>query len=241
MAGTVDSPRVVAIETTGRQGSTVLAAGDEIVAMARFAADLQHAAELLPTIDRLCTACTWHPEMIEEVYVSAGPGSFTGCRIGVTMARAMALAVGARLIRVPTTEVLAWNAIDLPDPPDHLVVILDAQRRQVYASLFHLEGRRYVCRQGVHVGEPGALLMALPKPCSALGEGIAYHRRALEGLDLNILPEPLWSARAENVLRVGRELARRGFYVAAGDLVPIYIRPPEAEERWQARWSSGGA
>ncbi len=227
--------RIVAIETTGRQGSVALAVGDELLSMACFGAQLRHATELMPTIDRLCAACNWPPHTIEEVYVSAGPGSFTGCRIGVTVAKALALAVDAQLIRVPTTDVLARNALDSHTPPRHMVVLLDAQRRQVYSARFELCGNGYVSQGEVQAGDPRVLLTDVPRPCAVLGEGIAYHRRTVEEMDLEILPEALWIPRAENVLRIGRQLAFGGGYVAAGDLVPIYIRLPEAEEKWQMR------
>jgi tRNA threonylcarbamoyladenosine biosynthesis protein TsaB len=228
-------PRIVAIETTGRQGSVAIASGDELLAMTQFATDLRHAVDLLPAINRLCMACDWRPETIDELYVSAGPGSFTGCRIGITVARAMALALGIRLVRAPTVDVLARNVAECPEPPEHLLVLLDAQRRQVYAAVFHAENGGYTRDGDVRVGEPATLLSEVPKPCAVLGEGISYHRNAIDEMGFDILPEWLWSARAENVLRVGRQLAGRGEYVAAGDLVPIYIRLPEAEEKWRLR------
>jgi tRNA threonylcarbamoyladenosine biosynthesis protein TsaB len=235
MSAVEGHPRIVALETTGRQGSVALAAGDVLLAMTRFATDLQHAVNLLPAIDRLCVACDWRPETIEELYVSAGPGSFTGCRIGITVARALALALDIRVVRVPTVDVLACNVAESQDRPEHLLVLLDAQRRQVYAAVFHAEDGGYGREGDVRVGEPAALLADVPKPCAVLGEGIAYHRQVIEGLGLDILPESLWSARAENVLHVGRQLASQGTYVAASDLVPIYIRLPEAEEKWRLR------
>jgi tRNA threonylcarbamoyladenosine biosynthesis protein TsaB len=233
-------PRIVGIETTGRQGSVALAVGADVVAVTRFATDLHHAAELLPAIDRLCVACGWQPGMIDELHVSAGPGSFTGCRIGITVARSLALATGLKLIRVPTVDVLACNAAGLQTPPPHLVVLLDAQRRQAYVARFALDDKGYHRIAEVVMGEPAALLADLPRPCAVLGEGVAYHRQALEALGLEVLPEYLWPALAENVLRVGCQLAGQNLYVAATDLVPIYVRLPEAEEKWRLRQGAGG-
>ncbi len=235
MSGIDDQPRIVSIETTGRHGSVAVAIGDQLLAMTRFPADRQHAVELLPAIDRLCAACNWSPEMIQEIHVSAGPGSFTGCRIGITAARALAIANSVRLVRVPTVDVLAMNALQLPAPPDHLVVLLDAQRRQVYAAVYQRKDKEYRRLGDVKNGDPDLLLGDLPRPCAVLGEGIAYHRRAVEDLGFEILSEDLWPARADNVLRIGRQLALQGQYIAANELVPIYIRLPEAEEKWRLR------
>ncbi len=235
MDGSDDQPRIVAIETSGRQGSVAVAAGDDVLGMTRFASDHQHAVALLPSIGRLCETVGWRPGQIDEVYVSAGPGSFTGCRIGVALARALAQAVGVRLVRVPTVDVLARNALDRPAPPKHLAVLLDAQRHQAYMARFDLAKDAYRREDEVRMGDVKSLVARLPRPCAALGEGIAYHRQAIEAAGLEILPESLWPARAENVLRVGRWLAGRGAYVAINQLLPIYVRIPEAEERWRER------
>jgi tRNA threonylcarbamoyladenosine biosynthesis protein TsaB len=238
-------PRIVAIETTGRQGSVAVAGGDVILDVVRFAADLQHAVELMPAIDRLCRLVEWRPDQVEEIYVSAGPGSFTGCRIGVTAARALAQAIGAKIVRVPTVDVLACNALALDTPPEHVMVVLDAQRRQVYASVFDLVDDAYVRRGEIQSGDPVRLLAGAPIPCGVLGEGIAYHRQAIEawadaqGGGAVVLPESTWPAGADHVFRVGRRLALQGAYVSANQLVPIYIRLPEAEERWRQRRAAG--
>lgn len=233
--------RIVAIETSGRQGSVLVAVDGDVLGATQFAADLQHASQLLPAIDRLCETVTWRPGDIDEVYVSAGPGSFTGCRIGVTVARALAQAVGVRLVRVPTTAALARNALRHDPRPRDLVVLLDAQRRQVYATHFRLDGDEYGPQGELRLGDPKDLLSELPRPCAALGEGIAYHRRAVEGAGLSILPEPYWPARAEDVLHVGLGLARQGVYTPANEIVPIYVRLPEAEERWRQRHDNSRA
>lgn len=241
-----EQPRIVVIETTGRQGSVAVAAGDEMLGTSRFTADLQHAVELIPAIRRLCESVAWRPEQLDEIYVSAGPGSFTGCRIGITVARALAQAVGVKLVRVPTVDVLACNALSLHPSRQHVVVLLDAQRRQVYAAVFDRVDDAYVRRGELRVGDPAVLLADCPTPCAALGEGIAYHRRTIESRlaedgapAIEILPEATWPAQAEYVLRIGRQLARQGAYVPVNELLPIYVRLPEAEERWRARQSNG--
>ncbi len=230
--------RVVAIETSGRQGSVLVAVDGGVLGSTQFEADLQHASQLLPAIDRLCETVAWRPGQIDEVYVSAGPGSFTGCRIGVTVARALAQAVGVRLVRVPTMAALARNALRHDPRPGDLVVLLDAQRRQVYATHFRLDGDEYVQQGELRWGDPEDLLPELPYSCAALGEGIAYHRRTVEHAGLSILPEPYWPAHAEEVLHVGLALARLGVYTPANEIVPIYVRLPEAEERWRQRHDS---
>ncbi|MBN1342825.1 MAG: tRNA (adenosine(37)-N6)-threonylcarbamoyltransferase complex dimerization subunit type 1 TsaB [Phycisphaerae bacterium] len=235
MAGSTLQPRIVAIETTGRQGSVAVALGDEMLEMIKFSADLRHAAELLPTVRRLCEHVGWRAVDIEEVYVSAGPGSFTGCRIGVTVARTLALAVGVRLVSVPTVDAIARNALALDEIPEHLAVVLDAQRRQIYAAICRRQGDGYRRDGHIRTGSPSSVLSDVPRPCAALGEGIAYHRKAIEDLSLDVLPETIWAAQADQVLQIGRGLAKLGRFTDPTQLEPIYIRLPEAEERWRQR------
>jgi tRNA threonylcarbamoyladenosine biosynthesis protein TsaB len=227
--------KILALETSGRQGGVAVAHGSDLLAAEAFSTDRNHAVELLPVVDRLTRQVGWTPADLDEVHVSAGPGSFTGLRVGIAFARALALAVGVRIVRVPTVEVLARNALALTPRPPHLAVLLDAKRQRVYAATFTLRGDRYEIVTPAAEADPVALLAAAPRPLAVLGEGVPHHRSAVDAAGVALLPEASWPARAEAVLAVGGELATRGAYTAARDLVPIYIRRPEAEEKWERR------
>lgn len=200
-----------------------------------FSAHLRHAVELLPAMDRLCRGQGVAPQRIEEVYVSAGPGSFTGLRIGLTVARTLAWSNGVRVVRVPTLDVVAQNALELPDPPKDLVVLLDAKRGRVYAAAFRLEGDAYRRLAEAAEWQLQALAATLPPGCAALGEGIAYHRAAVDRAGLICLGERdgLNRPRAEVVHRLGFARAAVGQFDEVGSLVPTYVRRPEAEEVWE--------
>ena len=77
--------RALAIETSGRVGSVAVVEDGRVLAEDTFPHGLQHAAEIIPRLDGLCRAQGWSPAEVRELYVSAGPGSFTGLRIGVGM------------------------------------------------------------------------------------------------------------------------------------------------------------
>ena len=101
--------RALAIETSGRIGSVAVAQDGVVLAEETFPHGLKHAAGLVPMIDRLCSGAGWRPADVQEIYVSVGPGSFTGLRVGVTVAKTLAFATGARIVAVPTVEVLTRN------------------------------------------------------------------------------------------------------------------------------------
>src|SRR4051794_137410 len=110
--------KALAIETSGRTGSVAAVEGGVVLAERDFPHGLQNAALILPLLDELCRGQGWKPSDVGELYVSAGPGSFTGLRIGVTLAKTLALSTGAKIVAVPTVAVLALNA---PADAKHLI------------------------------------------------------------------------------------------------------------------------
>src|SRR5262245_32990462 len=102
-------PRAIALETSGRIGSVAVVEGDSVVAAETFPHGLQHAATVLPMIDRLTRARGWKPKDIEHVYLDAGPGSFTGLRIAITLAKTLAMSTGCKIVPIESTRVLLQN------------------------------------------------------------------------------------------------------------------------------------
>jgi len=233
-----ESSYALAFETSSAQGCVALGRGSSVLSAAGFSRPRAHAVEFLPTVDALCRAQGVEPNQIEWVFVSAGPGSFTGLRIGITAARMIALAIGSRVVAIPTLEVIAQNALDSENPPDQVAVVVEAKRKRVYTATFEHRGANYVELNEPREADPLAYLSAQSSACSVLGEGVLYHREAIAASGRLVLPESLFPPRAETVYHLGAERARRGKTVAARSLVPVYIRPPEAEEVLLARHGS---
>ncbi len=225
--------RALAIETAARDGSVALVEDAAVVAEAAFPGGVRHAAGLLPLIDRLVRDRGWRPADLGQLYVSAGPGSFTGLRIGITVAKTLAVATGARLVAVPTLAVVVENA---PAEAAHAVVLLDAKRDQVFTARFERAAGGWVEREPAHVDTLAAVLARAPRPVHLLGEGIPYHEKFLPGGDAGVVvtPAELWRPRAGVVARLGVALAAAGRFVDPDRLAPAYIRKAEAEEKWDA-------
>ena len=256
----------LAVETSGRIGSVALGRNGDVLETSAFSTARRHAVELLPTVRALCRKHDVQPGQVEEVYVSGGPGSFTGLRIGITFAKTIALGGRTRVVRVPTLEVIAQNALLLDVPPANLAVLLDAKRGRVYAAGFELVSTLPTSKEMGHpartrettgrpVGwagpsyrrtiapaeiDPADFLTRMPSGSGAVGEGVAYHREAVERSGLAILPETHNQARAEMVYRLGRRQAAVGRYDDPLKLTPIYIRRPEAEEIYERRHAQNG-
>jgi tRNA threonylcarbamoyladenosine biosynthesis protein TsaB len=231
----------LAFETSCAVGSVAIGRGAEVLETQTLSRPKAHAVEFLPTVKALCETHHVQPSSIQRVYVSAGPGSFTGLRIGVTAARMIGLATGAGAVAVPTLEVIAQNALDIDPPPPRVAVVLDAKRNRVYTAAFVHHDGAYVPTCDAIEADPLAFLSTQPDDCAVLGEGIVYHRAAIEKSLRPILPQSLYRPRAETVYRLGFERAERGEFSDRRNLVPTYIRPPEAEEVWERKQRHTGS
>jgi tRNA threonylcarbamoyl adenosine modification protein YeaZ len=177
---------VLALETSSRVGSVALAIDGRFWDEATFSAPLRHSAEILPTIARLLHRAGRTPGQIGQVYIAAGPGSFTGLRIAVTIAKHMQLASRAKIVTVDALDVIAANVNDAS-----------------FAALFHTAGaeshdiRRIATFLDAKRGQffVAAYERVSPKP--ALGDDAGYripapHRDFWH----KVLPDCLMSATA---------------------------------------------
>lgn len=225
----------VAIETSCRYGGVALGVDGQLVAGIRFDASSRHATVLVKQLHELLGAAGLAAGDIDEVYVSAGPGSFTGLRVGITVARTLGQTVSSlRCVSVPTDLAVADGVRQLAW--EHLAVVMDARDELIYAAMFARRGR-----QIVRAGQPGVMrrqgfLAAAPEGLVIVGEGAAYHELAAPGVGV-IPPDEveLHFPTAQGVWRVGRRLAQEGQFTEYHQLLPIYLRPPEAVRLWEER------
>jgi tRNA threonylcarbamoyladenosine biosynthesis protein TsaB len=234
------SRRILVIETSGRIGAAALADQAGVVAKQTLPGAMRHAGELMPAIDAMLRSQGWPADSISDVFISVGPGSFTGLRVGVTVGRTLAWSINARVVAVPTVDSLALNALETDQSTPNLAVILDAKQARVFAAAFELRDGTCSKLIDAHIVEPGEFLARCPRPLAVLGEGITHHRQAVDASGAIVLPEPLWWPRVEQVYLVGKRMADAGRFTPANDLLPLYLRRPEAEEKWEKLHGPGG-
>lgn len=99
-------PHNLAIETSSRRGFVALGQGDDVLEVVELPAKRRHNLDLVPTTDTLCKRHNLGPADLGELYVSLGPGSFTGLRIAIATAKMLALTVGVRIVGIPTLDLL---------------------------------------------------------------------------------------------------------------------------------------
>jgi tRNA threonylcarbamoyladenosine biosynthesis protein TsaB len=229
--------RALAIETSGRSGALALIEDDRIVAEETFPQGLKHAAEMLPRLDAMLRGRAWLPRELGQLYVSVGPGSFTGLRIGITLAKTLAMVSGAKVAAVPSMRVLAENA---PVDAIHLLVLLDARRGSVFAARYEKVAGGWAEREPAHLDQLSLALSRAPTPIYMLGEGLRIHQLPVDPTIIATAPQ-LWEPQVSHVARLGMAMARAGEFVGEDLLAPLYLRASEAEEKWAERKSGAGA
>ncbi|MEX2671839.1 MAG: tRNA (adenosine(37)-N6)-threonylcarbamoyltransferase complex dimerization subunit type 1 TsaB [Phycisphaeraceae bacterium] len=218
----------LAIETSGRAGSVSLGRGDALLGTEQVG-QRRHAVGLMPAIERLCEAHHVAREQLAEVYVSVGPGSFTGLRIGITTAKVLGWSLGCKLVAVETLQVVAANA---PAEAERVAVCLNAKAGRYFAGLFERDEAGHL----QSLAEPRLLTMAevlaeAGRPVVVVGDRL----EKVEAEGVTYLEGEAAEARSEVVWGLGREAARQGRFVEAMALKPRYVRMPEAEEVWRHR------
>jgi tRNA threonylcarbamoyladenosine biosynthesis protein TsaB len=189
-----------------------------------------HASSLLVEVEAAAAAADgW--EAVERVAVGVGPGSFTGLRIGVSTARALAQALGIELAAVGTLASLARGAAGIAGGRP-LVAALDARRGELFASLYDGSGMELAEPFVAAPEELASRLSQLPDSPLAVGSGALRFRDELQKRGAEIPDDSHPSHRV-----AGAEVCALGAAVAASDpdaVRPIYLRPPDAE-RWRER------
>jgi tRNA threonylcarbamoyladenosine biosynthesis protein TsaB len=231
----MDQPISIAIETSSRRGSVALGAGKNLLRVVDFQADQRHATQLILRLDELLTGQNLRPKDIQEVYISIGPGSFTGLRVGITVARTLAQAISTlRCLAVPTANVVAQNAANLDF--ENLAVLMDAKNQVLYVSCFRRVGGRIVPSRTPELMELSKLADFLPKPCVIAGEAMLYYN--VSGAGITAAPAELYYPTADSLWRVGSQLSEHKEVTEINAIRPLYLRKPEAVRLWENRHKS---
>jgi tRNA threonylcarbamoyladenosine biosynthesis protein TsaB len=223
--------KTLAIDTSLAAGTVAAIADGEIAEAPLPAGD--HARLLAPAIVEVARRLGWAPRDAELVAVVRGPGSFTGLRVGVATAKALAWAGGARLVGVSAFDLVARRAAHaLPGHGGPVAIAFDAGRGEVFAAVATPDS-------GSPTGwtvAPGALVAA-PAWLESLPDGTCVAGPALAGAGLVIpsglvvAPREAWFPSAAEAGHVALLLAAAGRSADPAGLVPDYLRPSYADEK----------
>ena len=217
------------IETSGRVGKVGLARGGSVVRSADLDATRRHARDLTTSVDGLLKAEGIGPRDLTGVMVSVGPGSYTGLRVGVMAAKALAYATGCRLVPVGTFAAIAEQA---PSEAGVLWVIADALQGHVYIQRFERKpgtGRLVPSHGNVTIGPVDEWLNWLPAGVWVSGPGVKVYADRIPQW-CNLVPEEDREPSVVGLLAAGQgvpPVSREGLFA----LEPLYLRGSSAEEK----------
>jgi tRNA threonylcarbamoyladenosine biosynthesis protein TsaB len=232
---------ILGIDTTTLSCSVALLQGDNLLAEMTLNIKKTHSERLMPLLDQLLTESGIEREQIEAIAAAAGPGSFTGLRIGLATARALAQGLGVPAVPVCTLEAIAEA---VPVPGALICPLLDARRSQVYCALYQRAAETPY--QIETLLEPDARTLAslletlqpYNQPLIFLGEGLnSYAKHIEQGLPGRavITPPPFRLCRAALVALRGQTLLQTNPQASYLELLPRYLRRPEAERLAEER------
>ena len=231
--------KILAIDSSGLVASVAVVEDDRLLGEYTIDHKKTHSQTLLPMIDALSEMIELDIATVDAIAVAAGPGSFTGLRIGSATAKGLGLALQVPLIPVPTVDAIAYT---LYCAGDMICPLMDARRNQTYTGLYRFSGDggfltvKEQCAVGIE--EILSDINGIDEPVIFLGDGVPVFRDTIEAscrVTHRYAPAGWNRQRAAAVAALGRICYDAGGAVSAADFRPIYLRLSQAErERIEA-------
>ena len=223
--------KIIALESSAITASVAVTEDEKLLAQSFQNSGLTHSATLMPMAADLLKNTGLTLEEMDVVAVAAGPGSFTGVRIGVAAAKGLAWPGDKPCAPCSTLESMAWQCAHLDG---EVCAAMDARRDQVYCARFLAENgelKRLTEDRAMGLDELAQEVCLSGKKQILVGDGADLARQALEerGLPCVLMPPHLLYQTAWGVARCALRLAREGKLVSAAAMAPSYHRLSQAE------------
>lgn len=242
--------KLLALESSGLVASAAILTEEKIICEYTMNHKKTHSQTLLPMVDEIVGMTEQDLRDIDAIAVAAGPGSFTGLRIGSATAKGLGLALNKPLISVPTLEGLAYNFYG----SENLICpMMDARRNQVYTGIYSWEEGRFqilYAQTAVPVEDVLKECIRLAnetgKKITYLGDGGPVYQEMIRetmmqsGSAYSIAPPHMNRQRAGAVGVRGLELYQAGHAETAAEHVPVYLRKSQAERELAKRQGTQG-
>ncbi|GIN42339.1 tRNA (adenosine(37)-N6)-threonylcarbamoyltransferase complex dimerization subunit type 1 TsaB [Heyndrickxia oleronia] len=231
--------KVLAIDTSNNPLGIALL--DENKVIGEYITNLKknHSIRVMPAIQQLMTDCEIEPSQLDKIVVAKGPGSYTGVRIGVTIAKTLAWSLNIPLVGVSSLKLLAASVRYFPGVVSPL---FDARRGQIYTGLYRYNGSTLE----TEIDDCNVLtvdwvdrLVKLDSPILFIGNDVSLHKEILSD---KLGDKAVFAEFTENNPRPS-ELGLLGMNIAGEEIhtfVPNYIRLVEAEAKWLDSQKSDG-
>ena len=222
---------ILAFETTAKSCSAAIHDGTKLLAESYQNSGLTHSQTLMVMAEDLLKVCGKSAADVTALAVAAGPGSFTGVRIGVSAAKGFAWGAELPVYGVSTLESMA---LSLGAMEGHVCCCMDARRKQVYNALFLAENgalTRVSEDRAISLEELKSELQHIDGPIYLVGDGAELTMRTLgaENHQLILPPEHRRHQRASGVALAAIDAMNRGETADGASLQPNYLRLSQAE------------
>ena len=233
---------ILSLETSAKAVSCAVVSDGIPIASAWQQTGLTHSRTLMPMVEAMLKNSDMALRDMDAVAVAAGPGSFTGLRIGIAAAKGLAWGAEKPCIAVSTLEAMATPLSHLEG--QLILCAMDARRQQVYNALFAAgegELRRLCPDRAISLEELGEELKNTEGPLTVLGDGAALCHDFLSkaGISCHLGPVHLRAQSAVGVGLAAWPLAQAGAFLTAQELAPVYLRLSQAERERLERLRNG--
>jgi tRNA threonylcarbamoyladenosine biosynthesis protein TsaB len=231
---------ILGIDTATVQVSCAIGGHEGVLGCVQSSRGKRHAETLTPAIDFLRRQARVDLSEISVVAVDLGPGLFTGLRVGVAAAKALASALSVPMIGVPSLDLLAFP---VRFTSRMIVAAVDARRGELFYA-FYRQVPGGIQRVTPHqVGDPDDLaseLVATGAEVLMVGDGAIRYAELFEDLDrVEIADKGLAYPSASSLVQLAHPRALREEFVPSWELQPLYLRTPDAEINWSVREDAG--
>ncbi len=224
--------KILALDSSGLVASVAIVTEDSVLAEYTVNYKKTHSQTLLPMLDEIVRMVELDLNEVDAIAVAAGPGSFTGLRIGSATAKGLGLAMKKPIVAVPTLDGLAYNLYGT----EHVICpMMDARRNQVYTGLYEFKNGEFQIikeQTAAAVEEILEIINQLGREVVFLGDGTtAYHDLIQEKtkVSYSFAPVHMNRQRAGAIGALGIELFKKGMVEAADRHEPVYLRLSQAE------------
>ncbi len=225
--------KVLGVDTSTSCGSVGLIDHGEVVFDYLLNIPVTHSQRLLSAIEFVLREASCPIETLAGWAIALGPGSFTGLRIGASTVKGLAFATGKPVAGVSTLDALVSQV----SPTPYLICpILDARKKEVYTAFYRYEKGLIKRQSDDQAIRPEDLIQRIQEKTIFIGDGAKTYRDLFLGSlpSLALFPSsPLHHSHGSIVAKLGSELLQRGECLDLATFAPIYVRPSEAEVKWQ--------
>lgn len=239
--------KLLALDSSGLVASVAILEDQELIAEYTVNYKKTHSQTLLPMVDEVVRMTETDLDGLDAIAVAAGPGSFTGLRIGSATAKGLGLALNKPLIPVPTLEGMAYNYYGYQG---RICPMMDARRNQVYTGIYRFDGDHFSVEADQMACPVEELTDRINKlaeedgkkgreaPVIFLGDGVPVYKDLIEErmkIPYALAPAQMNRQRAASAGRRAMDLAAEGKLETAAAHAPVYIRKSQAERELIAR------